>query len=597
MVSSDHTALGHTYAKVLVAWKTAREFLRIASLWNNDDHNPETAGKASIAAGYWLGEDFVDYKGRAQGNIKRAGDFLNDPSWASSYITLTCADPLKKCEKKVEGRTKPIIGGYAWDQKGWFGYVYGHINMCAPYFTLKSSHELVDHLEDLRLNDDIAALQNMGNYRGTAQYMIHEMMHLKSASGPEPHIEDVWINAGEGRFTNDRRAYGPKEVYWLAHGEKGTNERAKTGAQFSTINADSYALLINTLYWWGSGFTKFFPGYHKKGSPDSDSLIVLPHLSLNDTAEFSIASLDDQMDKLIDSYLTADDVNDADSTKTSDDPTESTKSEAPPAPLAADVNLCHGVSGDYWVMSRDVAVGNVEEFCSQSEHTKRYNEGSVNELELSVKKLDDDEKGPQDSPDCVGRFTRAVIDGCDSDDKISNPHNYKFGSTLTTGDGWSYTMTPWSKQVNEVNCDVAYKFWYDGFEVRGKNWPDAKFGANGEGLHDELSGCGKVTKWHFQWTPDDCCFQWYAWGQLPIGTKSCVGRAVEYAGGSSQGHCHGSGRRGIARSDSIDGWPGYGDESRHVFGQTKHTERDSIDSWPGYGDESRHVFSNDGTST
>lgn len=273
-----------------------------------------------------------------------------------------------------------------------------------------------------------------------------------------------------------------------------------------------------------------------------------------------------------------DDVSDADSTKTSDDPTEPTKSEASPAPLAADLNLCHGVSGDYWVMSRDIAVADAEDFCSQLEHTKRYNEGSVNELELSVRKLDDDGKSPKDSPDCVGRFKGAVIDGCDGDDKVCSPYNYKFGSTLTTGDGWSYTMTPWSKQVNEVNCDVAYKLWYDGFEVRGKNWPDAKSGANGEGLHDELSGCGKITKWHFEWTPGDSCFQWYAWGQLPIGTKACVGRAVESAGGNGQGHCHGPGRRGMARSDSIDNWPGYGDESRQLFGETKHTKRDSIDS-------------------
>lgn len=158
-------------------------------------------------------------------------------------------------------------------------------------------------------------------------------------------------------------------------------------------------------------------------------------------------------------------------------------------------------------------------------------------------------------------------------------------------------MTPWSKQLNEVNCDVAYKFWYDGFEVRGKNWPDAKFGANGEGLHDELSGCGKVTKWHFEWTPDHCCFQWYAWGQLPIGTKACVGRAVESAGGSGQGHCHGSGRRNMARLDSIDSWPGYGDDGRHVFGQAKHNTKDSIDSWPGYGDESRQLFRNDAKLT
>ena len=157
-------------------------------------------------------------------------------------------------------------------------------------------------------------------------------------------------------------------------------------------------------------------------------------------------------------------------------------------------------------------------------------------------------------------------------------------------------MTPLSKQVDEFNCDVSYKVFFDGFDIRGKNWPDDKFGANGESLHNAIAGCGAITKWQFELTPCDCCLQWYARGRLPIWTKDCVGRAIGSAGGSAEGHCRGNGRRSMARSDSIDSWPGYGDEGRHVFNQTKHTERDSIDLWPGYGDEGRHVFGNGGTS-
>lgn len=243
-----------------------------------------------------------------------------------------------------------------------------------------------------------------------------------------------------------------------------------------------------------------------------------------------------------------------------------TGSDSPPPPPAEDKNVCHGVGGDYWVMSRDVAIDNVKDFCGQTDHTKKYNGGSVNELELSVKKLDDDTKSPEDSPDCVGRFTNAVIDGCDGNDPVNNPFNYKFGATLTSGDGWEYKMTPLSQQVNEVACDVSYKFWYDGVEVRGKNWADAKLGVNGEGLLAELRGCGEVTEWHFERTPDDCCFQWYASGQLPIGTKNCVGSAVQTAGGSSAGSCWGAGKRGLTRrGDNIDNWPGYGGDWRHIF--------------------------------
>lgn len=56
------------------------------------------------------------------------------------------------------------------------------------------------------------------------------------------------------------------------------------------------------------------------------------------------------------------------------------------------------------------------------------------------------------------------------------------------------------------------------------------------------SGCGDLTKWSFQLqTANPQGFQWYAKGNLPIGTKACVGRAVVSAGGSSPDGCTGAG--------------------------------------------------------
>jgi hypothetical protein len=62
-------------------------------------------------------------------------------------------------------------------------------------------------------------------------------------------------------------------------------------------------------------------------------------------------------------------------------------------------------------------------------------------------------------------------------------------------------------------------------------------GTNGEGLKDQIGGCGAITKWNFERTPNDVKFQWYASGQLPIGTKACVGRALQSAGESGDGNC------------------------------------------------------------
>ncbi|KAM3549525.1 hypothetical protein ARSEF4850_008805 [Beauveria asiatica] len=190
-------------------------------------------------------------------------------------------------------------------------------------------------------------------------------------------------------------------------------------------------------------------------------------------------------------------------------------------------------------MSRDVAVGNAEAFCKQERKVVKYNIGSVNELELSVSKTDDNARGPLDDPRCLGRLRDSVIDGCDGNDPKQNPHNYKFGSKLTSSDGWVYEMKPLSKKVNEVSCDVTWEFIADEFEIRGKNVPDVKIGANGEGLKKQIQGCGALTAWAFWSTPYDIKFQWYARGQLPIGAKNCVGNALVSAGGANHGHCHG----------------------------------------------------------
>lgn len=109
-------------------------------------------------------------------------------------------------------------------------------------------------------------------------------------------------------------------------------------------------------------------------------------------------------------------------------------------------------------MSRDTIIENVRLFCEQDSPVVRYNEDTVNELELEVRNWNAgiDNLSPKDAPDCTARFKNAVIDGCDGNDMVNNPHNYKFGATLRTTDGWQYKMTPWSKQVNEITCDVSH---------------------------------------------------------------------------------------------------------------------------------------------
>ncbi|KAL8684800.1 MAG: hypothetical protein Q9224_006126, partial [Gallowayella concinna] len=198
---------------------------------------------------------------------------------------------------------------------------------------------------------------------------------------------------------------------------------------------------------------------------------------------------------------------------------------------------CHGVSGDVWVDHADKATAAIKEFCAQKNNPVDYYPNSEDNMRLHLNNEIDPSKGIADHPDCVGVFQNQLVDGCDGNDTSNNPHNYKFGGTYYAGDGWRFEFDALATQVNTVDCDVSYRVVLDRFELRGKNLPDAKFGKDGEGLHEEVGGCGAITKWHFEWTPDDSVFEWYASGQLPIGTKACVGRALVSAGGSSGGGC------------------------------------------------------------
>jgi hypothetical protein len=98
-----------------------------------------------------------------------------------------------------------------------------------------------------------------------------------------------------------------------------------------------------------------------------------------------------------------------------------------------------------------------------------------------------------------------------------------------------FKVEPTAKKSNENRCDVSYLSNSALFqvEVRGKNFPDAKLGADGGGLKKEMNGCGSISGWKFIWTPNDVAYQWYAYVLLPLGMKKgCPGRAVVSAGGT-----------------------------------------------------------------
>jgi hypothetical protein len=162
----------------------------------------------------------------------------------------------------------------------------------------------------------------------------------------------------------------------------------------------------------------------------------------------------------------------------------------------------------------------------------------VNALRFSIT-APSSSKGVKDAPRCQSKFVDGLINGCNGNDPVSNFDNRKYGGVLTTSEGWIFNFTALSNNTAaEGNtCDFSYQIVDDYFEIRGKYWPDAKLGQEGEGLYTQVKGCGVVKEWEFVATPSDCCYQWYAHFKLPILTQFCVVRAIKSAGGVSAGNC------------------------------------------------------------
>lgn len=115
--------------------------------------------------------------------------------------------------------------------------------------------------------------------------------------------------------------------------------------------------------------------------------------------------------------------------------------------------------------------------------------------------------------------------------------------TETQASSAASTTTPPAASGAVDQCNAHYSFFLDSFEIYGRNFDEEKVGEDGSGLKKQIKGCGALTAWYFQRLQpyDSEAWQWHATGQLPIGTKACVGRAVVSAGGTSPDGCTGSG--------------------------------------------------------
>ncbi|KAI1504090.1 hypothetical protein F5X99DRAFT_424618 [Biscogniauxia marginata] len=115
---------------------------------------------------------------------------------------------------------------------------------------------------------------------------------------------------------------------------------------------------------------------------------------------------------------------------------------------------------------------------------------------------------------------------------------YRRGSARMEAGALDAALQAWVR----TSCNVYYKFLFNAFDVRGRGFKDALVGPalDGGDLKRHIQHCGEVTSWGFEYTPNDPDYDWHAWGRTPIGTKSCIGSAVEAVGGTAD-NCVGSG--------------------------------------------------------
>ncbi|KAM3418367.1 hypothetical protein BST61_g4366 [Cercospora zeina] len=371
-------------------------------------------------------------------------------------LHVRCDDPGKRCQNRPQDdpcqpnppnpgdKPKKLPNAYSTNTD--FDDGYPMINFCEGFMNLRSFADGYSYGNRL-----IApAKYDTDQYNNRATTFFHELTHLDlaadSANGqPNPSIDDltIAIKLGSSGRTANFVAYGGLATNrWLVRqrtqvimcNETLTTlpwahpERTDLGAMASL----SFAMILDTdASTLGDALPNLgdYPGCGDRTDPSSETVIAINDLlPLTSYPSDYVGQQTTWLQKL------------GGHTETPSNPDTPTTTDAPIAtPAPPNINACHGISGDYWVMSRDTAVENAKDFCSQPDKTKTYNAGSVNELSLSIPNLADPSKSPQDDPNCLIQFPNAVIDSCDGTDPNNNPHNYKSGSTLSTSAAASNT--------------------------------------------------------------------------------------------------------------------------------------------------------------
>ena len=116
--------------------------------------------------------------------------------------------------------------------------------------------------------------------------------------------------------------------------------------------------------------------------------------------------------------------------------------------------------------------------------------------------------------------------------------NWKHGGTISDNNDIKYTIRPVKTRPPPPkgpvgHCDAKNRVLFYSWNVWGGGFASSDYGQSKGALKDQISGCGAVTRWKFEYvSPGEDGVEWHASGTLPITISNhCLAKAVKSAGG------------------------------------------------------------------
>lgn len=287
------------------------------------------------------------------------------------------------------------------EEKSW-------INLCEIFFKAETLQTRYDQVKKAVEGGDLSMAEQASWQHNAGEALLHEIMHLYAVSGVQPHSKQIPMPHSSARIKNltgpfsqvvdvpfppgqrtdtskkdDRpKAYGPWRVYELANRKRGT--------KWATQNADSYAWLANSL-WFYRNLDKIPRPISPTGeSPygiEARTELVFLHLG-----DFDQSAASDEVEIM----------------KRAEEEWESVTEDLPDLPdewpddggdtggddHGNDDLQCHGVQTNTF-LGRDDLNGKISQFCADAAAQKvqdkdsggtmrKYNEGSRYDVELRM---------------------------------------------------------------------------------------------------------------------------------------------------------------------------------------------------------------------